>query len=274
MNTITTTTKPNTTAQIEHAIHELSTSINPIKFARLLGIEPDDWQRELLLSQDSRILCNCSRQAGKDEVASILALHHALTNPGAMVVCVAPSLRQSGLLYKRIYNHWRDLGKPIAAEIETALTLQLANRSRIYAVPSGKNGSNIRGFAAVSLLIINEMSRCSDALITSVRPYLAVSGGRLIGLSTPAGKRGAFYDLWVNGGDAYRRFKITAYDVPRIPHEFLIEERKALGEYHFASEYLCEFNSLESSVFDYDDIQASVSNEVQALDFRLDLTLD
>jgi len=252
----------------------VSAALNPVKFARLLGIEPDPWQAELLMSQDSRILCNCSRQAGKDEVACILALHHALNNPGAVVICVAPSLRQSGLMYRRIYNYYRDLGKPVAAEIETALTLHLANRSKIYAVPSGRDGSNIRGFAAVSLLIINEMSRCSDNLIASVRPFLAVSGGRLIGLSTPAGKRGAFFELWMNGGSAYRRFKVTGYDVPRIPREFLAEERKALGEYHFAAEYLCEFNALESSVFDYEDIQNAISDEVQALDFKVDLTLD
>jgi hypothetical protein len=35
-----------------------------------------------------------------------------------------------------------------------------------------------------------------DALYASVRPMLAVSGGRIIALSTPFGRRGWFHAAW------------------------------------------------------------------------------
>ena len=51
---------------------------DPIAFARLLNIEPDPWQCDLLTSTEERIIINCSRQSGKSTIVAILALHHAL----------------------------------------------------------------------------------------------------------------------------------------------------------------------------------------------------
>ena len=43
----------------------------------------------------------CSRQAGKRTTAAVLALHTALHRPGALVLLVAPSLRQAGELFRK-----------------------------------------------------------------------------------------------------------------------------------------------------------------------------
>ena len=53
---------------------------------------------------------------------------------------------------------------------------------------------------------------------------LAVSGGRLIALSTPFGKRGWFHAAWRSAED-WDRVKVTAEQCPRISAEFLVEER-------------------------------------------------
>ncbi|MBI3965802.1 MAG: hypothetical protein HY329_09220, partial [Chloroflexi bacterium] len=58
-----------------------------------------------------------------------------------------------------------------------------------------------------------------------MRPMLAASGGRTILLSTPYGKRGTFYELWSNGGAAWERVKIRADQCPRIPKDWLEQER-------------------------------------------------
>jgi hypothetical protein len=65
------------------------------------------------------------------------------------------------------------------------LTLELVNGSRIVSLP--ENESGIRGFSGVNLLVIDEAARVDDSLYRSVRPMLAVSGGRLVALSTPFG---------------------------------------------------------------------------------------
>jgi len=78
---------------------------------------------------------------------------------------------------------------------------------------------------------------------------LAVSGGRLILLSTPAGKRGAFYEAWVEGGPAWRRFEVRATDCPRIDPEFLADEWATLGPLWYGQEYMCEFQGLIGTLF-------------------------
>ena len=45
---------------------------------------------------------------------------------------------------------------------------------------------------------------------------LAVSGGRLICMSTPYGKRGFFFEAWTNGGADWQRIEVPARKVPRI----------------------------------------------------------
>ncbi len=58
---------------------------------------------------------------------------------------------------------------------------------------------------------------------------LAVSGGRLICMSTPWGKRGWWHESWVSD-EAWERYEVPATQCPRIPQEFLEEERRVLGQ--------------------------------------------
>src|SRR5262249_6770208 len=152
--------------------------------------------------------------------------------------------------------------RPVPAVRETALQLELANVSRVLSLP-GTEGT-VRGFSKVSLLIIDEAARVSDPLYYAVRPMLAVSRGRLVALSTPFGQRGWFHAEWTGAGD-WERVRVTADQVPRITKEFLAEERRALGERFYAQEYMTSFESTIDAVFDYRDIQAALSDNVQPL---------
>jgi hypothetical protein len=95
---------------------------------------------------------------------------------------------------------------------------------------------------------------------------LAVSQGRLVALSTPFGKRGWFHDEWYGEG-FWERVKITAPECPRIPAEFLAEERRALGERWYRQEFLCSFEDTIDAVFAYEDIQAALDNDLEPLFF-------
>jgi len=112
-------------------------------------------------------------------------------------------------------------------------------------------------------LIIDEAARVPDDLYRAVRPMLAVSGGRMICLSTPYGKRGFFHDAWANGGDDWLRIQIPASEIARIPPAFLEEERRALGESWFRQEYCCSFEAMEGLV--YPDFSRAVVPAAPAL---------
>jgi hypothetical protein len=111
---------------------------------------------------------------------------------------------------------------------------------------------------------VDEAARVSDELYFAVRPMLAVSGGSLVMLSSPYGKRGVFFEEWANGS-GWERYAVPATEVPRISPEFLVEERHALPERVFRQEYMCSFEETEDHVFSYEDVEAALSDEVAPL---------
>ena len=127
------------------------------------------------------------------------------------------------------------------------------------------NEVTVRGFSAVSLMLIDEAARVSDEMYRAVRPMLAVSRGTLWLLSTPHGKRGFFYDTWKRGGRGWLRVTVPATACPRISRRFLKEERLILGEHSFRQEYLCEFEDTEYHVFDRDLVEQAFTDDVEPL---------
>lgn len=156
-----------------------------------LGLAPDPWQIEVLQGNHQRLLLNCCRQAGKSTVVALMALAEALFVPFTKVLVLSRSYRQSTELFRIVTGFYARLQTPIKLR-QTRAELLLTNQSRIVCLPCRED--TIRGFADVRLLIIDEAARVPDDLYRAVRPMLAISGGRLICLSTPYGKRGFFYD--------------------------------------------------------------------------------
>lgn len=236
-----------------------------VLMARRAGLDPDDWQAELLRSQAREILLMCSRQAGKSTISSILALREALFVEDSLVLLLSPSLRQSQELFRKLLHSYHELQSeflPSPVE-ESTLRLELNNGARIVALPGTEQ--TIRGFSGVSLLLVDEASRVEDSLYQAIRPMLAVSGGRIVLLSTPFGKRGFFHSEWTEGGSNWLRFKITAEQCPRIDREWLENERKMIGEWWYQQEYMCEFVETSDQVFSFEDIQAAIDPTLQPL---------
>ena len=204
---------------------------DPVAFARKLNIEPDPWQRDLLLSKDKHVILNCSRQSGKSTTVAILALHHALRNPRSLILILSPSQRQSGELLRKVISFNRKLGRPGNPRSDSATALELNNGSRIMALPGSE--LTIRGFSGPALVLIDEAARVSEELYHSVRPMLAVSRGRLILLSTPHGKHDIFWHAWEHEPH-WKKVKVTANHCPRISPEYLDQERSIIGEWMYA----------------------------------------
>ena len=241
---------------------DLKLALDRVAFAWEAGLEPDPWQRDLLRSLSGRVLLNCCRQSGKSTMTGIVALHRALYHPGSLILCLAPALRQSQELFGKVLGFYRDLGRPVSAQAERKLSLELENESRILTLPG--TDKTIRGFSGVDLLIVDEASRVADELYFAVRPMLAVSGGALIMLTTPYGRRGIFFEEWTNGA-GWERYEVRAEDCPRISPEFLEEERRALPARVYRQEYGCSFEDIEDQVFAYEDVMAAMSEEVAPL---------
>jgi hypothetical protein len=92
------------------------------------------------------------------------------------VLLHSPSDRQSGELAAQVFGYSGVHGQPIGSRKRTELQQHLVNGDRVIALPT--NEKTIRGFLGARLLVVDEMSRVSDALYPAVRPLLAVSRGR------------------------------------------------------------------------------------------------
>jgi hypothetical protein len=242
----------------------LALALDPVRFAQHVGLEPDGWQRHLLRSNSRQAILNCSRQSGKSTITAVLATHEAEHRGDSLILLLSPSLRQSQELFRKVKDVRLALGDdavPMAEE--SALRLELANGSRIVCLP-GKEAT-IRGFSGVRLLVVDEASRVPDDLYQAVRPMLAVSGGRLVLLSTPFGTRGFFHHEWTEGGPSWHRVEVPATDCPRIPTEWLEAERAIIGDWWFRQEYLCEFVATLDQVFGYELVTEAVNVDIEPL---------
>ena len=243
---------------------ELRCALDPVTFAReKLDFEPDDWQADLLTSTSKFALLNCSRQSGKSTTAAILALHTSHYRPGALVLLGSPSFRQSRELFAKVTDFRKCLDPDLKLEEDNKTSFELKNGSRVVCLPG--TAETIRGFSAPALIIEDEAAFVDDAFNRAVRPMLAVSNGRLILMSTPNGQRGHFHEAWSKGGDEWERVEVPASECPRITPEFLEQERRALGEYHYRQEYQCEFVDSVHQLFRSADIERAITDEVKPL---------
>ena len=218
-----------------------------------LGLEPDPWQLDVLVGKHQRLLLNCCRQSGKSTTVALLSVLETVGIAGTRVLMVAPSLRQSRLLFRIASDYLSACGMHFVKR-RTMHEINLKNGSLIACLPCKEE--TIRGYADINLLILDEAARVPDDVYKAVCPMLALHDGRQICLSTPYGRRGFFYDAWAHGGDDWKRIEVPVDQVPRISADYLARVRRQMGESWYRQEFCCSFEALEGLV--YPDFARSV----------------
>lgn len=208
-------------------------------FTFVTGHTPTKYQLEILNDISRDIVIRAGRQVGKTTVLAMKALQMALTKPNQLILLVAPTIRQSDI----IFSHIREavsinplLSKTIARLTQTMCFFK--NNSKIYALPSGKYGYNIRGFPATAI-IMDEGAYIKNDVYTAIQPSRAVTRGTLIVSSTPFGKQGKFYQFYFD--ETFSRHLIRSTESPIIDQQFLKKERGRMTEADFTQEYEAEF---------------------------------
>ena len=138
----------------------------------------------------------CGRRVGKSQSAGWVAAHHVVEGEGRTALCISPTQRQSGELFRlakaAIVKAMPDASFPT----DNRLSIELPNGSRLLSLP-GDPGT-VRGLTA-SLVLLDETQSLPDGgheLFASVRPMLATTGGRMIVLGTPLDRSGLLFDIW------------------------------------------------------------------------------
>ena len=227
----------------------------PVEFAISVGIEPDDWQIEVLASDHPRKILCCGRQTGKSTVGAVLAIHKALTKPGSTVLCVAPGERQAKLIFKKAARFYEIAGYPLPAHSRRMTGLELSNGSVIEALPAVERTT--RGYS-VDLIVVDEAGAVADMDYHGILPALVATQGEQVLLSTPRGKRGFFHEIW-HGAEDWQRIMVRSDEVGRIRSADLEVFRATMPEQFFRQEFYCEWLDTEGSLFSYDDIEVALA---------------
>ncbi len=209
---------------------------------------PDSWQSLLLtemVTKHKDVMLCCSSQIGKTEVVSVGAYLCACL--GMYVLVVSPSDRQSIRFHSRLLRQHGRLQLRRSLERPNKHVLTLEGGGRVEALPNSPD--KIRGIDAVDLLIVDEASRVSDDLFGACTRMLAVSGGKIALLSTPAGRNGFFYREWTSEAP-WSRHHVTWKECPRITTEHIEAERARFGDWWVRQEYEGEFLGAQTAVFD------------------------
>lgn len=234
---------------------------DPVLFSEVfLGFQPFPYQERLLRDPSKRIVSCMGRQTGKTTTIAVKAIQFAYTNPKTTTLIVAPSRRQSIIMFDRILsfihgNKW--LHKSVVRMTRTVI--QLDSGSRIIALPASMN--LLRGFTA-DLIVCDEAAFMEEELIVQVMfPMLATTSGSLILLSTPWGRENVFYRAFMDPD--YSSYHVKSCECPLISEDFLEEQRRNMTEEAYRREYEADFMEAVASYFSQDLIRSCVDTELE-----------
>src|SRR4051812_28925094 len=110
-------------------IDDLRMALDASLLMALCGLPPDPWQAAVMRSSAQRMALLACRQSGKSSTCAVLALHTALYEPGALILLLSPSLRQSQELFRKVVDAYSMLGNLAPLQAESALRLEMTNGS-------------------------------------------------------------------------------------------------------------------------------------------------
>jgi hypothetical protein len=225
---------------------------------RVTGNAADPWQHEFFAANDELLLLLASRGVGKSTSCGLLAYEQAELRRQQTILLLAPALRQSEELFRRVLDVRSAFGATHVALRSTMLLIELTNGSRIITAPATER--TVRGYRA-DLIILDEAARIDDETFGAVVPMLK-DGGRIIACTTPAGRRGWFFDAYREGRG--RLIKARSLDLPRMAR-IVARDQRIQSPAQFRTEHLLEFQGSGDAFFDFDSIDRMFSPDIQPL---------
>jgi len=237
------------------------------EIAEACGRAPDPWQRQLYETDANRVILNCSRRSGKSTSAAILALRYALAHPDAVVLFAAgQNIDQAQETLVRAKLAFRLAMLEERVERDSDRRFVLGNGSRLLCVAA--TASSVRGYDG-DFVVVDEAAYAEEDFFEALFPILATNpGARIILLSTPHTRRGQFWSIWeqapaweegIPAADqpyAWLKVEVPWQLCPRIPEEFVANERRERGPLYVAREFECQFSDEDFAAYPPEQVEA------------------
>lgn len=208
----------------------------------------DPWQSEILNTKGNVIVYS-GRQTGKSTIASIKASRFVVENDHKVVLIISVTEKQAEEMLQKILFYLQDNHRGLikmGKDKPTKHTIRLKNGSMVRCEPVGQTGAGIRGFT-IDMLIADEAAFMPEEIWAAVTPMLLTTGGEMMLISTPHGRKGYFYDCTQNKD--FSVFHVNSEEVANqrsepqrsMMLEYLKKERERMTELQYAQEYLGKF---------------------------------
>lgn len=239
-------------------------------FELATGFRPTSYQEKLLLDPNQFVVARWARQSGKSLTLAVICLYTVLSSPNMRVAILAPSLRQSRLMIRRVSSFLQKLPDYVLEGRALKTKLDFKNGSAIEAFPNSPE--TVRGLTN-QLLVIDEMNYIENDrdLYDAVVYSLATTNGRLIVTSTPGTRDSLFYEMCMNDeeyGDMSRHH-VSFHDAlePKGPLKKAILEKleRQMQEdpWRWQREMLAEFSEDEEAWFSWGLIAGCVDEDLE-----------
>lgn len=235
-----------------------------------MAIVLDKWQQEALDHKGHLLLCT-GRQIGKTYILSRKCAERMINGAKTKIIIASLTEEQAKLIISMILRFLEDNHKKLICSGKNKPTqnkIMLKNGSVALARPVGNTGDSLRGFTG-DILVLDEVSRFNELILTAARPTLLSTGGEIWMASTPYGKKGYFWDCFQNKDGRFKVIHKSSEEAIRErpisqgwtekqraeAMKFLDEEKNSMSVLQYGQEYLGLFMDDLRQFFDDELIQ-------------------
>lgn len=195
------------------------------------------------------MILNWSRQCGKSTFAEIACIE-SLCKSNKFSAYITPSYKHGQKVYAELMKYLEPL-KIVKKSNASDLRIE-SIFGTVLQFFSGEAPTSIRGNTVSDILIIDEaayfpdiLSNGEDIWYNVIQPITKVRCKKVIMISTPAGKRGFFFNFYNRGlnrnHNDYFVMTRTIYDDKLSTDEYIAELKESTPKKFFQQEYECIF---------------------------------
>ena len=215
---------------------------DPVKFAEeVLGISPDEWQREFLMAvadpKKRRISVRSGHGVGKSTAVAMASIWHIMWRvPGKVVMTAPTSAQLFDALFAEVKRLCRDIRPPFNGLLEIKSDrIELKGRAaECFISCRTSRAEQPEALAGVHsphvLLIADEASGVPEAVFESAAGSMSGHSATTILTGNPTRNTGLFYETHHRLKDEWYTMHVSCIDSPRVSDDFVKEMKLRYGE--------------------------------------------
>jgi phage terminase large subunit len=214
---------------------------DPVLFVReVLGVEPDDWQKEFLtaIAQGKRqISVRSGHGVGKSTAASWAMLWYFMTRYPVKVVVTAPTAAQ---LFDALFAELKSWALRLQPALRELIEVK-QERIELRADPTGafisartaraESPEALQGIHSDNVMLVaDEASGVPEAVFEAAIGSMSGESAVTLMLGNPTRTSGFFYDSHNKNRDKWHAMRVSCLDSKRVSPAFVEQVRDAYGE--------------------------------------------